>query len=588
MSGRDENVDGSRMISFACSCGKRYRVKSEHAGRKTKCPSCGAMMTVPGVASAIDRTISTLQQGDSSAVSKSSSVPLVGNNPTNQATTPADLAPSFCHYAYTSPMPIAASVEKLQGYTRKEQWATQGGSTGTVAAGKRTRVVVNYRCALAKSDAKSGDGYWYLSSPSDVNAMGWGLRRAYAAAKKRVYKRMGPDKTILGEVFSKKRHLVFTPDRLICSMNNRVVPVIEYSRFRGVTVQSRTLLDTVILFYARRKEDNGWLFNWMSKWARPSPKSPYNPETLWRVNRFILECPKSVSRHIAQLLADLTLAHASSEHTVFAGSAGNLAARIPDCCIGCMRPAEETILFQDINRPTAVGVLGWSFLTGVVTHLILGGGLFAVFAPGKKVTNVFSFPICRECASENEPVRRVITMNGLLSFSFKNSTYAAKWLEQADDAGRGAPNTPEQSGEVRTSINDYLKSKLPTNEIVGWFVGADIPEKRRNGALGKYAKIQADEQILALKDASVVGSGKSGFLITSRGLYYKELSRKGFLSWRGIVRVEVAPGFLNAINGKINVRVRSGKTVEVQLSGFPPKAQLTEMLNHLVVVYGDT
>ena len=36
-------------IHFACDkCGKRFGVPSQHAGRSTKCPSCGAAITVPG------------------------------------------------------------------------------------------------------------------------------------------------------------------------------------------------------------------------------------------------------------------------------------------------------------------------------------------------------------------------------------------------------------------------------------------------------------------------------------------------------------------------------------------------------------
>lgn len=39
---------GIAMIAFACTeCGKRLEVKDEHAGKKAKCPSCGAVVAVP-------------------------------------------------------------------------------------------------------------------------------------------------------------------------------------------------------------------------------------------------------------------------------------------------------------------------------------------------------------------------------------------------------------------------------------------------------------------------------------------------------------------------------------------------------------
>lgn len=34
-------------IAFACGCGKGFRVADELAGRRTECPTCGAVLTVP-------------------------------------------------------------------------------------------------------------------------------------------------------------------------------------------------------------------------------------------------------------------------------------------------------------------------------------------------------------------------------------------------------------------------------------------------------------------------------------------------------------------------------------------------------------
>jgi hypothetical protein len=35
-------------INFNCTCGKPLKSKEEMAGRKTKCPHCGAILTIPG------------------------------------------------------------------------------------------------------------------------------------------------------------------------------------------------------------------------------------------------------------------------------------------------------------------------------------------------------------------------------------------------------------------------------------------------------------------------------------------------------------------------------------------------------------
>jgi hypothetical protein len=40
-------------IQFACSCGRKLQAADEHAGRRVKCPACGAEMTVPGDGTAV-------------------------------------------------------------------------------------------------------------------------------------------------------------------------------------------------------------------------------------------------------------------------------------------------------------------------------------------------------------------------------------------------------------------------------------------------------------------------------------------------------------------------------------------------------
>src|SRR5262245_48489907 len=37
----------SMAISVTCTCGKQLKAKDEHAGKKAKCPLCGASLTVP-------------------------------------------------------------------------------------------------------------------------------------------------------------------------------------------------------------------------------------------------------------------------------------------------------------------------------------------------------------------------------------------------------------------------------------------------------------------------------------------------------------------------------------------------------------
>ncbi len=50
-------------ISFECNCGRAFNVADTLAGKRTKCPGCGAGLTVPaGTASAEDEAFAPAQR----------------------------------------------------------------------------------------------------------------------------------------------------------------------------------------------------------------------------------------------------------------------------------------------------------------------------------------------------------------------------------------------------------------------------------------------------------------------------------------------------------------------------------------------
>jgi hypothetical protein len=52
-------------ISFNCTCGKPLKSKEEMAGRKTKCPHCGAILTIPGTPARTATATATAARADS-------------------------------------------------------------------------------------------------------------------------------------------------------------------------------------------------------------------------------------------------------------------------------------------------------------------------------------------------------------------------------------------------------------------------------------------------------------------------------------------------------------------------------------------
>ena len=51
------------MLQFDCTCGKRLQTKEDHAGMQVACPTCGALLIVPGIPQAIRSTAAPPQPG---------------------------------------------------------------------------------------------------------------------------------------------------------------------------------------------------------------------------------------------------------------------------------------------------------------------------------------------------------------------------------------------------------------------------------------------------------------------------------------------------------------------------------------------
>jgi hypothetical protein len=100
-------------IEFACQCGKRYRVSDEHAGKRTQCKVCGAVVKIPGTrtADASHSSISGSNLRESSAAALSAA----------PAVQPAPRAPERWYvFSHDAQQYGPVSREEL------DQWAQDG------------------------------------------------------------------------------------------------------------------------------------------------------------------------------------------------------------------------------------------------------------------------------------------------------------------------------------------------------------------------------------------------------------------------------------------------------------------------------
>jgi uncharacterized Zn finger protein (UPF0148 family) len=77
-------------ISFACACGKRFRAGLGAAGKRVRCPACGAAVTVPKAE--VPAATEEEREPESSAAEKTRSIPTPRPAPAAAPPPPSDHA----------------------------------------------------------------------------------------------------------------------------------------------------------------------------------------------------------------------------------------------------------------------------------------------------------------------------------------------------------------------------------------------------------------------------------------------------------------------------------------------------------------
>ena len=91
------------------------------------------------------------------------------------------------------------------------------------------------------------------------------------------------------------------------------------------------------------------------------------------------------------------------------------------------------------------------------------------------------------------------------------------------------------------------------------YVKPNIPEKKLNNAIRTYAKDVNKDQVVALCDLTLFGSGKVGFLLTPAGFYYKEtLESPVYFSFHELEDTEVLYS-----DKKFKIYLNDGKIITI-------------------------
>lgn len=127
------------------------------------------------------------------------------------------------------------------------------------------------------------------------------------------------------------------------------------------------------------------------------------------------------------------------------------------------------------------------------------------------------------------------------------------------------------------SVADLIRERLPHAPQMGLYVNPDLPEEKVQRALADYAQDVDQEDVLALYDATLTGTGGDGAVFTDTRVVFQnnDLQAVHSVRYRELVGVEVASRWWGLGGKKVDVTVNRGRaTVDVVLdfSGTPDAA----------------
>jgi hypothetical protein len=86
----------------------------------------------------------------------------------------------------------------------------------------------------------------------------------------------------------------------------------------------------------------------------------------------------------------------------------------------------------------------------------------------------------------------------------------------------------------RQNWESLLTRVVPHDPQNQWYLSPNIPQKKLDRAIRKYASGLQPGDVLALMDGTVFGSAHIGVLLTTEGLHYRRSGKGGAIRWSEI------------------------------------------------------
>ena len=138
-------------------------------------------------------------------------------------------------------------------------------------------------------------------------------------------------------------------------------------------------------------------------------------------------------------------------------------------------------------------------------------------------------------------------------------------------------------------MDALLREYLPTAPDLGLFVVPDIPASKLNAAIGDYARGVDPDEVLALYDATRLGSAKDGalFLVDRLVFQNNDLQAARTVRYEDIVGVRSKRKLLGGRALEIDLnRARATVTETLDFSGQPGAVEYVERFLQQALLHG--
>jgi len=107
-----------------------------------------------------------------------------------------------------------------------------------------------------------------------------------------------------------------------------------------------------------------------------------------------------------------------------------------------------------------------------------------------------------------------------------------------------------------------------------WYCSPDIPQKKLDRAIRKYASGVKFEDVLALLDGTVFGSAQMGVLLTTQGVHYRRSGKGGAVRWSEISEAKPVG------SAEIDIRTTQGSRLRISCGvGLLVRDRLQKLFN---------